>query len=46
MRGGWPWAVASVTFLAVGVARLPMIPVVMVLIPLSVALAWRSRHAA
>lgn len=46
MQGLWPWAVAAVTFVAVGVLRLPMIPVVLVVIPASVALAWRARHAA
>jgi chromate transporter len=46
MRGLWPWGVAVATFLAVGVARLPMIPAVLVLAPLSIALAWRFRHAA
>ena len=46
MRGAWPWAVAGTTFLAIGVARLPMIPVVLAAIPLSVALAWRTRHGA
>jgi chromate transporter len=44
MRSAWPWGVAVATFLAVGVLRLPMIPVVLVLIPLSVTLAWQSRH--
>jgi chromate transporter len=46
MRGGAPWVMAGLTFLAVGVLRLPMIPVVLVLIPVSIALAWRAaRHA-
>ncbi|MBK1657668.1 chromate transporter [Paracraurococcus ruber] len=46
MRGWWPWAVAVLTFLAIGVLRLPMIPVVLVLVPASIALAWRAgRHA-
>jgi chromate transporter len=46
MRGAWPWVMAGLTFLAIGVLRLPMIPVVLVLIPASIALAWRaSRHA-
>ena len=45
MRGTWPWAVAGLTFLAVGVLRLPMIPVVLVLVPASIGLAWAgSRH--
>lgn len=46
MRRAWPWAIAVATFLSVGVLRWPMIPVVLVLVPLSVALAWRDRHAA
>lgn len=46
MRGAWPWAVAAATFVAVGVLRLPMIPVVLVLAPLSLALAWRRGDAA
>ena len=29
MRGAWPWAIAGATFVAVGVLRLPMIPVVL-----------------
>lgn len=41
MRGAGPWVVAGLTFLAVGVLRLPMIPVVLVLVPASIALAWR-----
>ena len=45
MRGAWPWAMAGVTFVAVGLLRWPMIPVVLVLIPASILLAWRdSRH--
>jgi chromate transporter len=40
MRRLGPWAVAVATFLAVGVLRLPMIPVVLALAPLSIALAW------
>jgi chromate transporter len=40
MRGIAPWGVAGATFLAVGVLRLPMIPVVAVLAPLSIGLAW------
>lgn len=46
MRGVAPWAVTAATFVAVGVLRLPMLPVVLVVIPLSVALAWHTRHAA
>ncbi len=46
LRGIGPWAVVAATFVAVGVLRWPMIPVVAVMIPVSVALAWRNRHAA
>ncbi len=47
MRGAAPWVIAGATFLAIGVLRLPMIPVVLVLAPLSIALAWRGmRHGA
>jgi chromate transporter len=46
LRGAGPWLVVAATFLAVGVLRLPMIPVVAVMIPLSIGLAWRRRHAA
>jgi len=45
MRGSWPWLVAGATFLAIGVLRLPMIPVVLVLAPVSIALAWREGRA-
>lgn len=45
LRGAWPWGVAAITFVAVGILRLPMIPVVLVLAPVSIGLAWRSlRH--
>jgi chromate transporter len=42
LRGLGPWAVLGTTFLAIGVLRLPMIPVVLVLAPVSVGLAWRA----
>lgn len=42
LRRAWPWGVAAATFLAVGVLRWPMIPVVLVLIPVSILLAWRQ----
>ena len=46
MRGLWPWAIAAATFIAVGLLRLPMIPVVLVLGPASIGLAWwEARHA-
>jgi chromate transporter len=40
MRGVGPWAVAAATFVAVGVLRLPMIPVVLAVAPVSIGLAW------
>ncbi|MBX6745773.1 MAG: chromate transporter, partial [Acetobacteraceae bacterium] len=40
MRGIGPWAVAGGTFLAVGILRWPMIPVVLALAPVSIGLAW------
>jgi chromate transporter len=45
MRGAWPWLVAALTFLAIGLLRWPMIPVVAVLIPLSIGLAWAEGRA-
>jgi len=46
MRGFWPWAIAAATFVAVGLLRLPMIPVALVLGPASIGLAWwEARHA-
>lgn len=46
MKGLWPWTIAAATFVAIGLLRLPMIPVVLVLAPASIFLAWRSgRHA-
>ena len=40
MRGAWSWGIVGLTFLAIGLLRWPMIPVVAVLIPASIALAW------
>ena len=40
MRGAWPWLVAGATFVAVGLLRWPMIPVVLVVGPVSIGLAW------
>lgn len=37
-------AVTAATVLCIGVLRWPMVPVVLVLAPLSVALAWRDRR--
>lgn len=46
LKGRWPWAIVALTFLAIGILRLPMIPVMLVLAPASIGLAWRSaRHA-
>ncbi|SDC35962.1 chromate transporter [Belnapia rosea] len=45
MRGAWPWVMAGATFVAVGLLRWPMIPVVAVLIPASIALAWAGSRA-
>lgn len=40
---GWePAIITAATFLAIGVFRLPIVPVVCVVGPLSVALAWRK----
>ena len=46
MRGLWPWAIAAAAFIAVGLLRWPMIPVVLVLLPASLgcAHATRPRH--
>ena len=45
LRGAGPWAVAVATFVAVGVLRLPMIPVVLALAPVGIGLAWREGRA-
>lgn len=42
LRGLDLWSVAAATFVAVGVLRLPMIPVVLVLAPIGIGLAWRE----
>jgi chromate transporter len=43
---GWePALITIITFLAVGVFRLPIVPVVCVIGPLSVALSWRKTKA-
>jgi chromate transporter len=46
MRGLWPWAIAAAAFVAIGLLRWPMIPVVAVLLPASLGCAFltRSRH--
>ena len=44
LRGGAPWAVAAVSFAAIGVARVPLLPAMFVLAPASVLLLrWRGR---
>lgn len=44
-RGQWMWlAVIALAFVAVGVLRLPLIPVILVVGSLSVAIAWRTRR--
>ena len=46
LKGLWPWAIVAVSFVAIGILRLPMVPVVLVLGPASIVLAWRdARHA-
>jgi chromate transporter len=45
LRGVWPWVVVVAVFLAVGVLRWPMIPVVLAMVPISVACAWRAGRA-
>jgi chromate transporter len=42
VRGFGLWAVAAATFGAVGILRLPMIPVVLALAPIGIGLAWRE----
>lgn len=42
LRGARLWGVAAATFVAVGVLRLPMIPVVLALAPVGIAFAWRE----
>jgi chromate transporter len=41
-KGLAPMAIIAITFVAVGVLRLPIVPVVAIIGPISVALAWRS----
>ena len=45
LRGLGLWGVAAATFVAVGVLRLPMIPVVLVLAPVGIGIAWREGRA-
>jgi len=40
-----PCAVTAATFIAIGILRLPLIPVVLVLAPVSVGLAYLGRSA-
>jgi chromate transporter len=46
LRGLGLWGVAAATFVAVGVLRLPMIPVVLALAPVGIGLAWRREARA
>lgn len=43
-RRAAPLAVLAVTFLAIGVFRLPMVPVVVCVTPISIALAWPRKR--
>jgi chromate transporter len=45
MKGTWPWAMAILAFVAIGVLRWPMIPVVLLLTPTSIGLAWWAARA-
>jgi chromate transporter len=45
LRGVGLWGVAAATFVAVGVLRWPMIPVVLALAPVGIGLAWREARA-
>jgi chromate transporter len=45
VRGAGLWGVAGATFAAVGLLRLPMIPVVLVLAPVGIGLAWREARS-
>ena len=46
VRGFGLWSVAAATFVAVGVLRWPMIPVVLVLAPVGIGIAWRDGRRA
>lgn len=41
---GWQWLVMLAIVVGVGILRVPMVPVVLVLAPISVALAWYTRE--
>ena len=43
--GAAPALVLAVTFLAVGIMRWPLVPVVLVMAPISIAVAWRRKRA-
>lgn len=46
MRGIAPWSIAAAVFVLVGVLRLPMLPVVLLAVPISIGCAWwRARGA-
>jgi chromate transporter len=42
-RTAWQLAIAAIVFIAIGIARLPMLWVLAVLAPVSLAIAWRRR---
>ncbi|MCO6415758.1 chromate transporter [Siccirubricoccus sp. KC 17139] len=42
LRGVRAWGIVALVFVAVGLLRWPMIPVVLVAIPLSIALSWHE----
>jgi chromate transporter len=46
VRGPGLWGVAAATFIAVGVLRWPMIPVVLALAPVGIGIAWRDGRRA
>jgi chromate transporter len=43
-RSGIPWAIVAAIFVTVGLLGWPMVPVVLVAVPLSIALAWLGRR--
>jgi chromate transporter len=45
LRGASLWGGAAATFVAVGVLRWPMIPVVLVLAPVGIGMAWKEGRA-
>jgi len=45
MRGLAPLLIMTITFIAVGLLRWPLVPVVLVMAPLSIAIAWPWKSA-